>query len=173
MKSMSAAPGMWLRSGARSTLLRAAWHYLPIAIVLLVWQVVVEFDLVDRAFLPSFGETLSALWEMTRNGEIGFNLLVSIYRAFAGLANSRCLSTPAAVAAIKPLFGSLANATTARSISPAPQKWRNTPRCTTRIMLRCPTGRRVGRRRSLARKTGREAGLSLPKVPTPAKTCWR
>ena len=86
MKSMSAAPGMWLRSGARSTLLRAAWHYLPIAIVLLVWQVVVEFDLVDRAFLPSFGETLSALWEMTRNGEIGFNLLVSLYRAFAGLA---------------------------------------------------------------------------------------
>jgi len=83
---MSAAPGMWLRSGARSTLLRAAWHYLPIAIVLLVWQVVVEFDLVDRAFLPSFGETLSALWEMTRNGEIGFNLLVSLYRAFAGLA---------------------------------------------------------------------------------------
>jgi hypothetical protein len=49
-----------------------------------VWQLVVEFDLVDRAFLPSFGETLSALWEMTRNGEIGFNLLVSIYRAFAG-----------------------------------------------------------------------------------------
>src|SRR6516164_3554229 len=46
----------------------------------------VDFDLVDRAFLPSFGETLSALWEMSRNGEIGFNLLVSIYRAFAGLA---------------------------------------------------------------------------------------
>jgi len=86
MKSMSGVPGMWLRSGAGWDSLRAAWHYLPIAIVLLVWQVVVEFDLVNRAFLPSFGETLSAFWEMTRNGEIGFNLLVSLYRAFAGLA---------------------------------------------------------------------------------------
>jgi NitT/TauT family transport system permease protein len=86
MKAMSFAPRTWLRSGAPSVSLRAAWHYLPIAIVLLAWQLFVEFDLVDRAFLPSFGETLSALWEMTRNGEIGFNLLVSIYRAFAGLA---------------------------------------------------------------------------------------
>ena len=83
---MSVALRTWLRSGPRSVSLRAAWHYLPIAIVLLAWQLVVEFDLVDRAFLPSFGETLSALWEMSRNGEIGFNLLVSIYRAFAGLA---------------------------------------------------------------------------------------
>src|SRR5262245_3654377 len=86
MKAMSVAPRRWLQGGARSASLRAAWHYLPIAIVLLVWQLLVEFNLVDRAFLPSFGETLSALWEMIRNGEIGFNLLVSIYRAFAGLA---------------------------------------------------------------------------------------
>jgi len=86
MKVMSVALRTWLRSGPRSVSLRAAWHYLPIAIVLLAWQLVVDFDLVDRAFLPSFGETLSALWEMSRNGEIGFNLLVSIYRAFAGLA---------------------------------------------------------------------------------------
>jgi ABC-type nitrate/sulfonate/bicarbonate transport system permease component len=86
MKAMSVAPRRWLRSGVRSASLHAAWHYLPIAIVLLAWQLVVEFDLVNRAFLPSFGETLSALWEMTRNGEIGFNLAVSLYRAFAGLA---------------------------------------------------------------------------------------
>jgi ABC-type phosphate/phosphonate transport system permease subunit len=86
MKAMSVTPRTWLQSGARSASLRAAWHYLPIAIVLLVWQLLVEFNLVDRAFLPSFGETLSALWEMIRNGEIGLNLLVSIYRAFAGLA---------------------------------------------------------------------------------------
>src|SRR5262245_39973437 len=86
MKAMSVAPRTWLRTAVRSASLHAAWHYFPIAIVLLVWQLVVEFDLVDRAFLPSFSETLSALWEMTRNGEIGFNLLVSIYRAFAGLA---------------------------------------------------------------------------------------
>jgi ABC-type nitrate/sulfonate/bicarbonate transport system permease component len=86
MKAMSVAPRRWLRNGVRSASLHAAWHYLPIAIVLLVWQLVVEFDVVNRAFLPSFGETLRALWEMTRNGEIGSNLLVSVYRAFSGLA---------------------------------------------------------------------------------------
>jgi NitT/TauT family transport system permease protein len=85
MMAVSVAWHTWFRSGARSAWLRAAWHYLPIAIVLLVWQLAVEFDLVDRSFLPSFSETLSALWEMIRNGEIGFNLLVSMYRAFAGL----------------------------------------------------------------------------------------
>jgi NitT/TauT family transport system permease protein len=85
MMAVSVASRTWFRSGARSAWLRAAWHYLPIAIVLLVWQLAVEFDLVDRSFLPSFSETLSALWEMIRNGEIGFNLLVSMYRAFAGL----------------------------------------------------------------------------------------
>jgi ABC-type nitrate/sulfonate/bicarbonate transport system permease component len=76
----------WSPTGARSNWLRAVWHYLPIAIVLLVWQLAVDLDLVDRAFLPSFGATLRALWEMTVNGEIAVNLLVSIYRALGGLA---------------------------------------------------------------------------------------
>jgi ABC-type nitrate/sulfonate/bicarbonate transport system permease component len=76
----------WSPAGARSNWLRAVWHYLPIAIVLLVWQLAVDLDLVDRAFLPSFSATLRALWEMTVNGEIAVNLLVSIYRALGGLA---------------------------------------------------------------------------------------
>ena len=73
-------------TGPASTMQRAAWRYLPVAIFLLVWQLVVELDLVDRAFLPSVGATVTALWEMTRNGEIALNLLVSIYRALGGLA---------------------------------------------------------------------------------------
>jgi NitT/TauT family transport system permease protein len=73
-------------SGAGSTWLRAAWRYLPIAIFLLVWQLAVELDLVDRAFLPPVDAIVAALWEMTRNGEIAVNLLVSIYRALGGLA---------------------------------------------------------------------------------------
>lgn len=84
--AVSTAPRTWSPSGARSKALRAAWHYLPIAIFVLVWQLAVELDLVDRAFLPSFGTTLRALWEMTVNGEIAVNLLVSIYRALGGLA---------------------------------------------------------------------------------------
>ena len=68
-------------TGPASTMQRAAWRYLPVAIFLLVWQLVVELVLVDRAFLPSVGATVTALWEMTRNGELALNLLVSIYRA--------------------------------------------------------------------------------------------
>ncbi len=45
-----------------------------------------QLDLVDRAFLPSVDATVRALWDMTRNGEIAVNLLVSIYRALGGLA---------------------------------------------------------------------------------------
>jgi NitT/TauT family transport system permease protein len=66
--------------------LRGIVRYLPVAILLLVWQLVVAFDLIDRAFLPSVDATVAALWEMIRNGEIGLNLAVSIYRAFTGLA---------------------------------------------------------------------------------------
>ena len=79
------APRRWWSGGSYPNWLRAAGRYLPIAIVVAVWQLVVELDLVDRAFLPSFGETVRALWEMTRNGEIVVNLLVSLYRALGGL----------------------------------------------------------------------------------------
>jgi NitT/TauT family transport system permease protein len=82
--SAEARTWSWVEPG--SPALRAAWRYLPVAIFLLVWQLVVELDVVDRAFLPSVGATVTALWEMTRNGEIAVNLLVSIYRALAGLA---------------------------------------------------------------------------------------
>jgi ABC-type nitrate/sulfonate/bicarbonate transport system permease component len=83
---MAVSVPAWSPAGARSNWLRAVWHYFPIAIVLLIWQLAVDLDLVDRAFLPSFGATLRALWEMTVNGEIAVNLLVSIYRALGGLA---------------------------------------------------------------------------------------
>src|SRR3979411_1975270 len=82
---VSVAARAWLPRGCRLAGLGAAGHYVPIAIVVVIWQLVVELDLVDRAFLPSFGETLRALWEMTRDGEIVVNLLVSLYRALGGL----------------------------------------------------------------------------------------
>ena len=70
--------------GRRS--LHAIIRYIPVAVLLLAWQFAVVFDVIDRAFLPSAGATLAALWEMSRNGEIGLNLAVSMYRAFTGLA---------------------------------------------------------------------------------------
>ena len=85
MSTNAMTPG-WLPFADRSRGLRIVYHYLPIAIFLLVWQLSVVFGVVDRAFLPSVGDTLAALWDMTRNGEITFNLWVTVYRALVGLA---------------------------------------------------------------------------------------
>ena len=41
---------------------------------------------VNHQFLPSFTQTIGALWEMMRNGEITWNLWVSTYRSLGGLA---------------------------------------------------------------------------------------
>jgi NitT/TauT family transport system permease protein len=79
-------------------MLRALSRYLPIAILLAVWQLAVMLDLVDRAFLPSVDATVAALWEMTRNGEIAVNLAVSIYRALTGLAIGSILGVAIGVA---------------------------------------------------------------------------
>ena len=75
--SLSARTEQWLRAG---------WRFLPVMIVLLIWQLTVDLDLVDRAFLPPVNTVAAALWDMTRNGELAFNLAISVYRAFAGLA---------------------------------------------------------------------------------------
>jgi NitT/TauT family transport system permease protein len=67
-------------------LMRASFRFLPVAIFLLIWEAIVDLGLVDRSFLPSFGDTMAALWTMARDGEIAFNLWVSIYRSIGGLA---------------------------------------------------------------------------------------
>jgi ABC-type nitrate/sulfonate/bicarbonate transport system permease component len=84
--SEPASGRMRLPLGRNWRWLRGIVRYLPVAIVLLVWQLVVALDLIDRTFLPSLAATVAALWEMSRNGEIGLNLAVTIYRALAGLA---------------------------------------------------------------------------------------
>lgn len=65
--------------------LRFTVRYVPIAATFLAWQLFVDFNLVDRTFLPSFTDTVRALWDITRSGELAINLLVSTYRALGGL----------------------------------------------------------------------------------------
>lgn len=84
--AISVKSAIGIPSGAGWNWFRAGLRFLPIGIFLLVWQLSVQFDFVDRAFLPSVGATLFALWELTRDGEIVLNLLVSMYRALGGLA---------------------------------------------------------------------------------------
>lgn len=65
--------------------LRWAGRFLPVAIALALWEAIVDLGIVNREFLPSFSETLAALWHMAQSGEIWLNLLVSLYRALTGL----------------------------------------------------------------------------------------
>lgn len=81
----NAASLSWLPFAARWPWLGLVYHYLPLALCVLLWQLIAVSGLVDSTFLPTVGETLRALWEMTRDGEIGWNLSISVYRAFAGL----------------------------------------------------------------------------------------
>ncbi len=76
----------WFSSDAGIAWVRAGYRMLPVVFLLIVWQLAVEFNIVDSAFLPSFSSTLQALWELTRDGEIGYNLFVTMYRALGGLA---------------------------------------------------------------------------------------
>jgi ABC-type nitrate/sulfonate/bicarbonate transport system permease component len=66
--------------------LALAIRYVPVAVLLVLWQLLVSLNVIDSMFLPSVGATVAALWEMIRNGEVELNLAVSMYRAFAGLA---------------------------------------------------------------------------------------
>jgi ABC-type proline/glycine betaine transport system permease subunit len=75
-----------LPAGTQRRWLGAGWRFLPVVIVVLIWQLTVDLDLVDRAFLPPVNAVAAALWDMTRNGELALNLAISVYRAFAGLA---------------------------------------------------------------------------------------
>src|SRR5271166_6333321 len=67
--------------------LRASLLYAyPLLLVLLLWALVAHAGLVRPLFLPSLAVVLEQFWILLRDGEIVAPLLVSLYRAFAGLA---------------------------------------------------------------------------------------
>lgn len=82
----TASPFALLPNGPRWRWLRWIFRYLPILLFVLVWQGAVDLDIVDHEFLPSFTDTVKALWIMARDGEITLNLWVSTYRSLGGLA---------------------------------------------------------------------------------------
>ena len=71
------APRRWWRS---------VTHFVPVIIAVAMWETIVDLGLVNREFLPSFSETIAALWHMIRSGEIWLNLFVTLYRALTGFA---------------------------------------------------------------------------------------
>jgi ABC-type nitrate/sulfonate/bicarbonate transport system permease component len=58
----------------------------PLLLVLLAWELVGRAGLVRPVFLPTFTSVLEQFWVLLGEGEIVVPLLVSLYRAFAGLA---------------------------------------------------------------------------------------
>jgi ABC-type nitrate/sulfonate/bicarbonate transport system permease component len=57
----------------------------PLLIVLLAWEIVGRAELVRPLFLPTVSSVVKQFWALLEEGEIVLPLLVSLYRAFAGL----------------------------------------------------------------------------------------
>ena len=62
-----------------------AWRIVPIGLFLLVWQALGSSRLVDRSFLPTPIMVAHALGDLLSGHEIRDNLLVTLWRAIAGL----------------------------------------------------------------------------------------
>jgi len=60
----------------------------PLLLVLAVWEVIAQAGLVRPLFLPTVTQVFEQFWTLLLEGEIVAPLLMSLYRAFAGLALS-------------------------------------------------------------------------------------
>jgi ABC-type nitrate/sulfonate/bicarbonate transport system permease component len=60
--------------------------YLPLLLLALVWEGVVQLGLVSRDLLPSLSDVAAAGWRLAREGDFWDNGLASLWRGSAGLA---------------------------------------------------------------------------------------
>jgi len=60
--------------------------YLPLLLLALVWEAVVQLGLISRDLLPSLSDVVKAGWTLAREGEFWTNGAASLYRASGGLA---------------------------------------------------------------------------------------
>src|SRR5882724_4910197 len=68
------------------TIIDAIRRLLPIAIVLGLWQLAASLHWIDTAFLPAPVAVARALGDLMSGNEIRDHLLVTLFRALAGLA---------------------------------------------------------------------------------------
>lgn len=68
-----------------NTLAAPLLHGYSLILVLLVWEIAAQSGLTRPLFLPTIGSVVQQFWHLLHNGEIIVPLLVSLYRAFAGL----------------------------------------------------------------------------------------
>ena len=61
-------------------------RYLPLVLLAIVWEAVVQLGLVSRDLLPSLSDVARAGWTLMREGDLWRNAGASLYRGAAGLA---------------------------------------------------------------------------------------
>src|ERR1044071_1008967 len=66
----------------------------PLLLVIVLWEVAARMELVRPVFLPSFSAVLFRGWELIQSGELFGPLLVSLFRATAGLAIALVVGIP-------------------------------------------------------------------------------
>lgn len=67
-------------------LVNALVYSYPLLLVLAVWELIAQAGLARPIFLPTVTQVIEQFWILLLEGEIVMPLLVSLYRAFAGLA---------------------------------------------------------------------------------------
>lgn len=82
---MSARLGTWLRD--------LVVYYSPIALLVLVWDLLLRTGLVSAELLPSPGAAMESFGSLAASGELGKHSLVSFYRELVGLVSSVVIGT--------------------------------------------------------------------------------
>jgi ABC-type nitrate/sulfonate/bicarbonate transport system permease component len=81
-----AEPSHAVLPGARASAWAALRYAYPLLLVLAGWELVARAGVIRPLFLPAPTTVMEQLWVLLLEGEIVLPLLISIYRAFAGLA---------------------------------------------------------------------------------------
>ena len=68
-------------------------RYLPIALLLFVWEAVTRLGLVSESVMPSLTGVLAFWWRLAKDGELLPHLLASIFRVATGLSLSVFVGT--------------------------------------------------------------------------------
>lgn len=68
-----------------SALVAPLVHGYSLILVLLAWEFAAQAGLTRPLFLPTIGSVVQQFWVLLTNGEVVLPLLISFYRAFAGL----------------------------------------------------------------------------------------
>ncbi len=59
--------------------------YLPLALIAILWETVVQLGLISRDLLPSLSDVAAAGWKLAKEGDFWTNGAASLYRGGAGL----------------------------------------------------------------------------------------